>query len=220
MSNYLVDGADLTSVANAIRAKSGGSSQLTFPAGFVSEIGNIPSGGGGGATGPTVVASGTYTGTGGYPSSAGTGFFVGKKMPKTDFWFKFCASSDSEFAYNTDYKYAYGLFAVLSEFGHFDLSTVGDSKDVISDITFDINNGGTITATNAGRYLGIMDYVRNGSANNIIAPNNFRIDRRSEGFYVRPYHSNAAYKYVSGMTYNWELVYFGSNPSTDIVEVT
>ena len=37
---------DLTSVADAIRAKSGGSSQLAFPAGFVSEIGNIPSGGG------------------------------------------------------------------------------------------------------------------------------------------------------------------------------
>lgn len=38
--------SDLTSVANAIRAKSGGSGQLAFPAGFVSEIGNIPSGGG------------------------------------------------------------------------------------------------------------------------------------------------------------------------------
>lgn len=38
--------SDLTSVANAIRAKSGGSSQLAFPSGFVSEIGNIPSGGG------------------------------------------------------------------------------------------------------------------------------------------------------------------------------
>jgi hypothetical protein len=36
--------SDLTSVANAIRAKSGGSGQLAFPAGFVSEIGNIPSG--------------------------------------------------------------------------------------------------------------------------------------------------------------------------------
>ena len=45
----LVDSAqldfDLTSVANAIRAKSGGSGQLAFPSGFVSEIGNIPSGG-------------------------------------------------------------------------------------------------------------------------------------------------------------------------------
>lgn len=39
--------ADLTSVADAIRAKSGGSSQLAFPADFVSEIQAIPSGGGG-----------------------------------------------------------------------------------------------------------------------------------------------------------------------------
>ncbi len=39
--------SDLTSVADAIRAKSGGSGQLAFPSGFVSEIGNIPSGGGG-----------------------------------------------------------------------------------------------------------------------------------------------------------------------------
>ena len=38
--------SDLTSVADAIRAKSGGSAQLAFPSGFVSEIGNIPSGGG------------------------------------------------------------------------------------------------------------------------------------------------------------------------------
>lgn len=38
---------NLTSVANAIRAKSGGSNQLAFPSGFVSEISNIPSGGGG-----------------------------------------------------------------------------------------------------------------------------------------------------------------------------
>lgn len=47
MSDYKVTDTELTSVANAIRAKSGGSGQLAFPAGFVSEIGNIPSGGGG-----------------------------------------------------------------------------------------------------------------------------------------------------------------------------
>lgn len=38
--------ADLTTVANAIRAKSGGSDSLAFPSGFVSEIGNISGGGG------------------------------------------------------------------------------------------------------------------------------------------------------------------------------
>lgn len=35
---------DLEDVADAIRAKSGGSAQLAFPAGFISEIGNIPTG--------------------------------------------------------------------------------------------------------------------------------------------------------------------------------
>lgn len=38
---------DLTSVANAIRAKSGGSGQLAFPADFVTAIADIPTGGGG-----------------------------------------------------------------------------------------------------------------------------------------------------------------------------
>lgn len=45
MANYLTNTEELTSVANAIRTKSGGSSPLAFPSGFVSEIGNIPSGG-------------------------------------------------------------------------------------------------------------------------------------------------------------------------------
>ena len=41
MSNYIVTGEQLTSIADAIRAKSGGESQLAFPAGFVSECGGI-----------------------------------------------------------------------------------------------------------------------------------------------------------------------------------
>ena len=43
MSEYLVTSEDLTAVADAIRAKSGGSESLEFPGEFVSEIGNIPS---------------------------------------------------------------------------------------------------------------------------------------------------------------------------------
>lgn len=62
MSNYIVDGADLTSVANAIRTKSGGSGQLAFPSGFVSEIGAIPSGGGG-YTADEIVSSTGISGT-------------------------------------------------------------------------------------------------------------------------------------------------------------
>ena len=51
MSNYIVDSADLTSVANAIRTKGGTSTSLAFPADFVSAIAAIPSGGGGGDAG-------------------------------------------------------------------------------------------------------------------------------------------------------------------------
>lgn len=60
MSDYIVDSADLTSVANAIRTKGGTSAQLAFPAGFVSAIENIPSGG---ASGLTLLGSGTYNKT-------------------------------------------------------------------------------------------------------------------------------------------------------------
>lgn len=41
MAEYIVKDTELTSIANAIRAKSGGNSQLEFPNGFVSEIGSI-----------------------------------------------------------------------------------------------------------------------------------------------------------------------------------
>ena len=45
MANYLTTDTDLTSVANAIRTKGGTSAQLAFPAGFVSAIDAIPTGG-------------------------------------------------------------------------------------------------------------------------------------------------------------------------------
>ena len=46
MSDYIVKDTELTSVANAIRIKGGTNSQLVFPNGFVSAIGNISGGGG------------------------------------------------------------------------------------------------------------------------------------------------------------------------------
>ena len=49
--------SDLTSVANAIRTKGGTSAQLAFPAGFVSAVQAIPTGGGGGTP---ITASGQY----------------------------------------------------------------------------------------------------------------------------------------------------------------
>lgn len=44
MSNYIVSDTSLSSIADAIREKTGSSEQLVFPNGFVSEIGNITGG--------------------------------------------------------------------------------------------------------------------------------------------------------------------------------
>jgi len=46
MTDYLVNGSDLTSIANAIRTKGGTSASLEFPTEFVSAINAIPTGGG------------------------------------------------------------------------------------------------------------------------------------------------------------------------------
>lgn len=49
MAIKFVDEADLTTVCNAIRAKTGGSDLLTFPAGMAAAIATIEAGGGGGS---------------------------------------------------------------------------------------------------------------------------------------------------------------------------
>lgn len=60
MSNYIVDGADLTDIADAIRAKGGTSGQLQFPQGFVDAVEAIETGG---AAVPFHFASGVVTPT-------------------------------------------------------------------------------------------------------------------------------------------------------------
>lgn len=57
---YKIDGTDLTSVANAIRTKGGTSAGLSFPDGFVSAIGNIPTGGGSTLITKSITENGTY----------------------------------------------------------------------------------------------------------------------------------------------------------------
>ena len=58
MPNYIVQGSDLSSVANAIRTKGNTSEQLAFPTDFVSAIEALPSGSG---STLSLIGSGTYT---------------------------------------------------------------------------------------------------------------------------------------------------------------
>ncbi len=63
MANYLTTDTELTSIANAIRAKGGTADPLEFPDEFVQAIGAIPSGGGGGSVGKKQVNFIDYDGT-------------------------------------------------------------------------------------------------------------------------------------------------------------
>lgn len=60
MSDYRVKGTDLEAVADAIRTKGSTSAGLEFPDGFVTAIGNIPTGGGSTLITKNITANGTY----------------------------------------------------------------------------------------------------------------------------------------------------------------
>lgn len=76
MANYLVTDLDLESIADAIRAASGGSSQLAFPSEFISEIGKISSGSGGvTATGEVTLAEKATV-----PAAGSSATFPGLKL--------------------------------------------------------------------------------------------------------------------------------------------
>lgn len=61
MTDYVVRDTQLTSVADAIRAKGGTSDPLTFPDGFVDAVEAIPTGGGASVEPLSVTQNGTYT---------------------------------------------------------------------------------------------------------------------------------------------------------------
>ena len=207
--------ADLTSVANAIRTKGGTSAQMAFPSGFVSAVQAIPTGGGGGLT---TIATGTFT-----PASAGyqTTISVGTKMPQTDFWFKIKAEEGTEFSYyqNSKIQYAYQLQVVNSDMGYYNLSADVYRQAITPTRAYDVNNNGTITTVTIG------DCLSHGKAINKtnsagMSFNTLKITRDSNGFSIFCGLSNSGYSFDVGTTYEWEVVYFGTSPNTDIVEVT
>jgi hypothetical protein len=198
--------SDLTSVANAIRAKSGGSSQLAFPAGFVSEIQAIPSGGG--VT--PLVASGTYTGAG----TITVDIPVGKKMPKKDFLFHLWAPNGTEFVNDSNYKV--NQFYALCRNMEYNLST---NADPCTSTTLVYNKVGTTNSHVKSNWY--LSNIRAASMTFTIQGNNGynRIKRDANGFYIKVLNYASTLYFVSGLVYNWELFYFGSDPSNDIVEV-
>lgn len=60
MAKYKVNETDLSSIADAIRTKGSTAAGLSFPDGFISAIGNIPSGGGSTLVSKYITENGTY----------------------------------------------------------------------------------------------------------------------------------------------------------------
>ena len=214
----LVDSAqldsDLEDVADAIRAKSGGSSPLAFPAGFVSEIGSIQTGGGG----AQVVASGTIQGNGAYKIDIP----VGTKMPECDFEFCLYAPANTEFGYydNNHAAAAWTTFNIPKSILKFDLSGSGQIT-LQSTSGYTINNDGTIvTPTALNYYLNILGVKGAGfyTLTSTLGQYSY-INKSASGFVVHLNINAWQITFKSEITYNWYVKYYGTDPSTDIVEV-
>lgn len=169
---------------------------------------DVPTGGGG----MQLIASGTFTGAG----VLNMDFPVGKKMPKKDFIFRVYAPNGTEFANNSDYKVC-GVIA--DSFGtEYDLSSVSDNCLKTNLIRYTISGTSYTPGTSANWYVA---YVRTTGTYYQMQTNSGwnRIKRDANGFYIKIANYTSSWYFVSGMEYNWEMLYIGSDPTNDIVEV-
>lgn len=174
---------------------------------------------GGGGSGGIKVASGTFTGD----NNPQIAIPVGKKMPKTDFVFSVWCDDGTEIEYSNNTKLLEVMLIANKHFAIYDLSSDG-SKDATGQITVGSNNSGTITNRTPKGVAATNWTIRNGglgygALGNWGSSSNCFIIRDSNGFTVRLYSNNSSTFLASGITYKWELVYFGSDPTNDIVEV-
>lgn len=171
---------------------------------------------GSGSGGVIVVASGEFLGN---TSSGRMSIDIGNKMAQTDFYVLIKAKDDSKFERN-GYSMTYMAALVPREIGHYDLSGTGD-RSFQSNFTVYDDNSGTLTAKNAGGLIKNGGRISNGNIAQVDW-NTFAIGRTAQNphFYIYFGHSNAQYNLPSNVTYEYEVVYFGHNPSEDIVTIS
>lgn len=212
--------SDLTSVANAIRTKGGTSASLAFPAGFVSAIDAIPTGGGGGSE--ITIASGTFVGDNNAHANGRMYIPIGKKMPQTDFYILISAKNGEEYTYDSNYKWVWLFVRCEKKFGQFDLSSTGAKNFIESTgYTIDSNNSGTITQVKPGKLEKLGVAYRNAGLTEVNY-NTFQIGRNAfqiSDFCIFIGHSNAAYPFPV-VTFEWKIVYFGNDSANDIVDLS
>ena len=174
---------------------------------------NVASSGGSGAQ---VVASGTFVGDDGYNLRLP----VGTKFPQADFIVHIWLDDNAVIPYSASFVHTDIVLALLKSMGHFDLSTDG-TKNVTTDRSAKvIGSNETQSEVNTMSYFGVETSIRNGA----VQQSNLNIGwqqviRSSDGFTLRVTKGTTQYHFLNGATYHWEVLYFGNDPTNDIVEV-
>lgn len=183
----------------------------TLLSGYDDLIAAIQTGGGSGAT---EVASGTFT-----PSSTALSLDVaiGKKMAQADFILVVYADNETEVPYDTTYKGLIGTIICDKALGYYDLQTDGN-KSPVGKLVYKLNQSGTITDKTVDGIYGGSYQLRNATSGTFYpgATHN-KITRSSSGFTFTLRWTSQ--NFMSGYTYNYKILYYGSDPTNDIVEV-
>lgn len=209
---YVVPKSALDATADAIKSKTGSSEEIEFTGdGFKDAVDAIPTGGG-----TIVIASGTITGDG----TQTLNIPIGKKMPQTDFVFNVWVTNGTTItpASGTDRSIVILQGIAQKKFVKYDLSTDG-TKSAVQQMTYPTVNGNTSDVISRTPQANVSwgSFVR-WTAVAAEAMNAITIKRDSSGFTVVLMKNNQ-YTFQSGITFNWELLYIGSDPTNDIVEV-
>lgn len=168
--------------------------------------------------GAQTIATGTFTGDG----STTANIPIGKTMPECDFVFSLWVPSGTEVtppAVSTNRSYVYVQVLVQKRFQKFDLSTNG-IKTPTGQCTYPVVNSDAGTTTNRKPNLNIAQgaFVRYSTIPSTEAISPLRIVKDATGFTLE-LGKNSQYTFLTGVDYSWELIYFGSDPDNDIVEV-
>lgn len=169
---------------------------------------------GGSSSGAVTVASGTFVAT----RKTAVNVFVGKKCPKTDFIFNIWIANGTAIypASGTDRIYVAYQAMAQKVFAEYDLSTDGTIA-VTNKLTYPTYNGDTPTNRTPDERVSNSACVRmTTTLSETLRLAN--IKRDSTGF-TMSYTGDTQHFLENGATYNWELLYIGSDPTNDIVEV-
>ena len=165
---------------------------------------------------PITVASGTFTGNG----SDTMDVFVGKKMPNGYFHFHVWIADDTEFIKDMNYKVIAVDWAVLRA-NAFDFSTDGLKTQATNITVIMEDNSDTKTTIPNRADTQVFSFLRANSINQYVSNNSGfnRITKDENGFTINLNMRNGYYYFVSGLTYNFEVIYYGTDPTNEIVEV-